>query len=80
VLLSGREKSAALKSLGVWAFHGAKDGVVKLDESQRMVNALKAAGVKDVELTVYPEADHDSWSQTYANEQLYEWFLRHSRK
>ena len=26
------------------------------------------------------EAEHDSWTQTYANDKLYEWFLQHSRK
>lgn len=80
LLLASRAKSTALRSLGIWAFHGAKDGVVKLEESQRMVTALKAAGVKEVELTVYPEAQHDSWTDTYSNEKLYEWFLKHQRK
>ena len=80
VLLSSRAKSAALKSLGIWAFHGAKDPVVKLEESERMVAALKKAGVKEVELTVYPEAQHDSWTDTYANEKLFDWFLKHERK
>ena len=79
-LLTPRKKIAALKSLPFWAFHGAKDPVVKLDESERMVKALKAAGVKEVELTVYPEAQHDSWTETYSNEKLYEWFLTHERK
>ena len=78
-LLTPRKKAAALKALPFWVFHGAKDPVVKLDESERMVKALKAAGVKEVELTVYPEAGHDSWTETYANEQLYEWFLKHER-
>ena len=80
VLLASRQNAAALKSLGVWAFHGAKDPVVKLEESERMVAALKKAGVKEVELTVYPEAQHDSWTETYANEKLYAWFLKHTRK
>jgi predicted peptidase len=80
VLLSSRAKSAALKSLPIWAFHGAKDSVVKLEESQRMVSALKTAGVTNLNLTVYPEANHDSWTETYANDKLYEWFLKHSRK
>jgi predicted peptidase len=79
VLLAGREQGAALKTLGVWAFHGAKDPVVPLDESQRMVNALKRAGVEEVKLTVYPEAQHDSWTETYANPALYEWLLQHQR-
>ena len=79
-LLTPKRKAAALKTLGVWAFHGAKDSVVKLSESERMVEALKRAGVTDVQLTVYPEAQHDSWTESYANPKLYEWFLAHERK
>lgn len=79
-LLASRKKAAALKSLPFWVFHGAKDPVVKVSESERMVKALKLAGVEEVELTVYPEADHDSWTETYKNEKLYEWFLKHERK
>ena len=48
-------------------------------ESERMVNYLKAHGVADVKLTVYPEALHDSWTQTYANPELFRWFLQHAR-
>jgi predicted peptidase len=80
VILSSRDKGAALKSLGVWAFHGGKDPVVPLEESQRMVDALKKAGVPDVKLTVYPEAGHDSWTETYKNPELYEWLLKHERR
>lgn len=80
ILLASRTKSAALKSLPIWAFHGAKDTAVPLVESERMVEALKKAGVKELQLTVYPEADHDSWTATYNNPKLYEWFLSHSRK
>jgi predicted peptidase len=79
VLLGAREKKEALQSLPVWAFHGAKDVTVPLGESERMVDALKKAGVKEVQLTVYPDAGHDSWTETYANEKLFEWFLSHSR-
>ncbi len=80
ILLAARERAAALKSLPVWAFHGAKDGVVVLAESERMIAALKKAGVKELELTVYPEAGHDSWTEAYNNPKLYEWFLAHERK
>lgn len=80
LLLSDRKKLDAVKTLGVWAFHGAKDPVVHLSESERMVDALKKAGCSDVNLTVYPEAQHDSWTETYDNPKLYEWFLAHQRK
>ena len=64
--------------LPAWVFHGAKDDVVPLQASQEMVDALKKAGGK-VEFTVYPEAGHDSWTETYNNPALYEWFLTHTR-
>jgi predicted peptidase len=79
-LLASRDKAEAVKSLGVWAFHGGKDPVVPLSESQRMVDALKKGGVPDVKLTVYPEAGHDSWTETYKNPELYDWLLKHSRQ
>ena len=78
-LLTSKDKKAAIKTLGVWAFHGAKDPVVALEESQRMTNALMRAGCKDVKLTVYPEAGHDSWTQAYDEPELWNWFLAHRR-
>ncbi len=78
-LLGPGDKGAALRDLPIWAFHGAKDSVVPLDESERMVNALKKFGANDVKLTVYPEANHNSWTETYNNPELYAWLLAHSR-
>ncbi|MCB0283809.1 MAG: prolyl oligopeptidase family serine peptidase [Calditrichaeota bacterium] len=63
-----------LKELPVWVFHGAKDNTVPIGRSQEMVDALKKVG-SDVRFTVYPEAGHDSWTETYANPELYDWFL-----
>lgn len=68
-------KASALKKLPVWAFHGGRDNVVALEESQRMVELFKKIGNKNVSLTVYPEATHNSWTETYNNPALYEWFL-----
>ncbi len=79
ILLSSGQKAGALKTLGVWAFHGGKDPVVPVSESQRMVDFLKRTGVSDVKLTVYPEAGHDAWTQTYNNPELYQWLLKHQR-
>lgn len=72
------EEAYNLKDLPVWVFHGAQDTAVPLSESQVMVEALKACG-GNVKLTVYPEAGHDSWTQTYSNQDLYDWFLQHRR-
>ena len=74
-----KDKAAALKKLPIWAFHGAKDNVVGVEESERMVTKLKKIGNRNVKLTVYPEATHNSWTQTYDNPKLYEWFLQYQK-
>ena len=66
-----------LKEMPTWAFHGAKDAVVTLDKSQEMVDAINECGGK-AKLTIYPEAGHDSWTESYNNQDLYDWFLEHS--
>jgi len=74
-----RGQAEALKTMAVWAFHGAKDNVVPVSESQRSVDLLKSTGVKEAMLTVYPDAMHDAWTKTYANPEIYDWLLRHER-
>lgn len=67
-----------LKHVPVWCFHGAKDNVVDPEQSYRMVRALKKYN-PDVKLTIYPDANHDSWSQTYDNDSLYTWMLQQKK-
>jgi predicted peptidase len=66
------------KGLSIWVFHGAKDKVVPAGDSQKMVDAIKKTG-GNVKFTLYPEAGHDSWTETYNNPELYEWFLKNKR-
>lgn len=68
-----------LGQLSIWVFHGAKDGAVPIEGSERLVEALKKKKEANVKFTIYPEAGHDSWSQTYANPELYEWLLQQKR-
>jgi predicted peptidase len=63
-----------LKNLPIWVFHGGLDKVVLPEESEKMVRALEKAGGK-VRYTLYPEAYHDSWIETYDNPALYDWML-----
>jgi predicted peptidase len=67
-----------LRTVPAWVFHGEKDPTVPVNEAHLMVDAMKAAG-GDVKLTLYPDAGHDSWTETYNNPELYTWFLSHSR-
>ena len=54
------------------------DRGVPLERSQAMVDALEKNG-GNVKFTVYPDAGHDSWTETYNNPELYEWLLEQRR-
>jgi predicted peptidase len=67
-----------LHDVPVWAFHGRKDLVVPFARGMAMVQALNAAG-GNARMTEYPEAGHDSWTETYDNPEFYEWLLNPRR-
>jgi len=71
------DASMHLTDMPIWAFHGAMDEVVPVERTTRILQALKKAG-SDAKLTIYPDANHDSWTATYDNPELYRWFLKHS--
>ncbi len=71
-------KVDVLKDVPTWVFHGAKDNLVPLKESQAMVDALKAAG-GNPKFTIYPEAGHDSWTETYDSAEFWKWLLDQRR-
>ncbi len=67
-----------ISDLPVWAFHGAKDNVVNPQKSKELVDALIACK-GNAKLTIYPEANHDSWTQTYDNPEIYDWLLKQTK-
>jgi len=65
--------------LPVWAFHGEADNIVPVRRSIEMVDAVNAAGGK-ARLTKYPDVGHDSFTQTYANPEVFQWMLKQVRE
>jgi predicted esterase len=78
-ICGGGDPSTAwkIRHTPTWIFHGAKDSVVSIRNSEVMSDALTQ--FRNVQFTVYPEAEHDSWTETYSNDELYQWFLNHKR-
>ena len=72
------DQVARISHVPTWVFHGALDTGVPLSRSVTMVDALKKAG-GNVKFTVYPNAKHDSWTETYNNPEFYGWFLEQKR-
>jgi predicted peptidase len=82
VPICGRGDPAEAKQLArlpIWVFHGAKDPVVRIASEKTMVEAIQAAG-GNVKFTIYPDAGHDAWTETYNNPELYEWLLKQKRR
>ena len=71
--------AARLVNVPVWAFHGEKDDVVLVEESKKMVDAVKRSG-GDARLTIYPDCTHDAWSNTYNNPEVFKWLLGNTNK
>ncbi len=71
--------AARLKSIPVWAFHGRDDATVRVEESQKMVDAVNRKG-GDAKLTVYENCGHNAWDQAYSDCTVYTWLLSHARR
>jgi Dienelactone hydrolase family len=72
------ETMRRIQNLPIQVFHGEDDPVVSIDSDRQCVAALKQLG-SPVRFTVYPKTGHAIWTQTYANEELYSWFLQQRR-
>lgn len=66
-------------STSLWVFHGAEDRTVPVERSRNMVDAVRESGGKP-KYTEYPGVDHDSWTSTYQNQEVWEWLFKQKKK
>jgi predicted peptidase len=59
----------------IWAFHNDGDPTVSVEGSRSMIAALKKAGA-DPKYTEYQSTQHDAWTRTYKDPELWEWLLK----
>ena len=71
--------AAKMAKVPMRVYHGRNDPVVPVGRSETMVEAIRAAG-GDVELTIYPDAMHDSWTATYDDSRVFEWMLKQRKE
>ncbi|HUL52677.1 MAG TPA: prolyl oligopeptidase family serine peptidase, partial [Opitutaceae bacterium] len=70
--------ASQLRTLPLWAIHGALDATVPVARTLEMIDAIRQAG-GNPRLTIYPDLGHDVWTVTYANDELYAWLFAQSR-
>jgi len=79
-ICGGADEATAekIKHIPIWAFHGAKDVIVKPARSRNMVAALEKVGGKP-KYTEYPHVGHDSWNPAYRDPESLKWLFAQTR-
>jgi predicted peptidase len=62
------------KELPVWIFHGAKDDVVPVAQSRKLVVAMQDAGSWPL-YTEYSDLGHFAWDRAYSDEAMWKWLF-----
>lgn len=68
-------QAATLAKIPVWAVHGVKDPTVPVQGSRDVVEAIKAAGGTMINYTELPDHEHDVWTDTYTNTEIFNWLF-----
>lgn len=71
-------ENCKIKDIPTRIFHGLLDDVVDVSYSVTIYKRLQKCS-KDISLTIFDDADHDSWTRVYDNPEIYEWML-HQKK
>jgi len=66
------------KNMPIWVFHGDRDEVISVEESDGMVDKLKKMGY-DVRYTRYKNVGHNAWDRAYTTDSLYTWMAEQKR-
>tara|TARA_B110000467_G_scaffold38545_1_gene35161 strand:+ start:126 stop:830 length:705 start_codon:yes stop_codon:yes gene_type:complete len=72
------EKALRIKDLPIWAFHGEDDSVIPVQETISMVEEINKIN-GNIKFTKYPNTNHNSWTKTYNNKDIYNWLLLQSK-
>ncbi|MCB1143694.1 MAG: dienelactone hydrolase family protein [Leptospiraceae bacterium] len=71
--------ACALKDTPVWSFHGAKDKLILPERTIEIHERLSLCNPQ-AKITIYPEAGHDAWTETYSNPDVLNWLVSQRKK
>jgi predicted peptidase len=72
------EQTCKIAKIPTRIFHGLMDDVVNIDYAITIYKELKKCN-SNVELTIFDDAGHDSWSRVYDNQEIYDWMFKQVR-
>ncbi|MCD0464760.1 prolyl oligopeptidase family serine peptidase [Flavobacterium sp. ENC] len=70
------EDACKIAQIPTRIYHGLLDDVVNVDYAVTIYKELKKCNAKDVQLTIFDDAGHDSWTRVYDNPEIYSWMFK----
>jgi predicted esterase len=71
--------SLRLRDVPIRAFHGEKDPIIPVEESQRLVKLVNEIGGQ-ARLSIYPDLGHNCWDRADDDPALWQWNLAQKRQ
>lgn len=71
-------ENCKISNMPIRIFHGLMDDVVDVGYSVAIYKKLKPCA-NDIELTIFDDANHDSWTRVYDDPAIYEWMLKQKK-
>ncbi|MDD5149225.1 MAG: prolyl oligopeptidase family serine peptidase [Flavobacterium sp.] len=72
-------ENCKIATIPIRIFHGLLDDVVDVNYSISIYKKLKACNT-DIKLTIFDDANHDSWTRVYDNKEIYDWMFKQIKK
>jgi predicted peptidase len=73
------EKICEIANIPTRIYHGLLDDVVNVNYAITVYKELKKCNAKDVKLTIFDDAGHNSWTRVYDNPEIYDWMLKQKK-
>lgn len=72
-------ENCKIKHIPTHIYHGLLDDVVDVNYAVEIYKKLKTCSL-NIALTIFDDANHDSWSRVYDNAKTYEWMFQQIKK
>jgi predicted peptidase len=72
-------ENCKIATIPIRIFHGLVDDVVDVNYSIAIYKKLKPCN-SAIELTIFDDAGHDSWTRVYDNREIYDWMFEQIKK
>ncbi len=72
-------ENCKIAAIPIRIFHGLLDNVVDVNYSIAIYKKIKTCNA-NIELTIFDDANHDSWSRVYDTKEIYDWMFKQIKK